>query len=98
VVELHLAKVVVAGSSPVSRSIFLPSVQYRGRHSQVVRRRSAKPLFPGSNPGGASRFSRRFRVAFVGEAEEVRTITDTTESARTSIGDEVQETVRRIAD
>ena len=24
-------------------------------HSQVVRRRSAKPLFPGSNPGGTSR-------------------------------------------
>ena len=25
------------------------------RHSQVVRQRSAKPLFPGSNPGDASR-------------------------------------------
>ncbi len=25
------------------------------RHSQVVRQRSAKPLFPGSNPGGASK-------------------------------------------
>src|SRR5690606_6783712 len=25
------------------------------RHSQVVRQRSAKPPFPGSNPGGASR-------------------------------------------
>ena len=25
------------------------------RHSQVVRQRSAKPLFPGSNPGAASR-------------------------------------------
>ena len=25
-----------------------------GRHSQVVRQRSAKPLFPGSNPGVAS--------------------------------------------
>src|SRR5581483_1393698 len=24
------------------------------RHSQVVRQRSAKPSFPGSNPGGAS--------------------------------------------
>ena len=27
-----------------------------GRHSQVVRRGSAKPLFPGSNPGAASNF------------------------------------------
>jgi hypothetical protein len=27
-----------------------------GRHSQVVRRGSAKPLFPGSNPGAASKF------------------------------------------
>ena len=26
------------------------------RHSQVVRQRSAKPLFPGSNPGVASNF------------------------------------------
>ena len=27
-----------------------------GRHSQVVRQRSAKPLFPGSNPGVASNY------------------------------------------
>ena len=47
-VERHLAKVDVAGPSPVYRSIFLRC------HSQVVRRRSAKPLFPGSNPGGTS--------------------------------------------
>ena len=45
-VEHHLAKVAVASSSLVSRF-------YSGRHSQVVRQRSAKPLFPGSNPGGA---------------------------------------------
>ncbi len=43
VVELHLAKVAVAGSSPVSRSNF-PLV-YR-RHSQAVRQRSAKPSPP----------------------------------------------------
>ena len=46
-VEHHLAKVAVASSSLVSR-FFLR------RHGQVVRQRSAKPLFPGSNPGGAS--------------------------------------------
>jgi hypothetical protein len=48
VVECDLAKVEVAGSNPVSRSIFL------WRHSQVGRQWSAKPLFPGSNPGAAS--------------------------------------------
>ena len=48
VVECDLAKVEVAGSNPVSRSIFL------WRHSQVVRQRSAKPLFSGSNPDAAS--------------------------------------------
>ncbi len=31
----------------------------RRRRSQVVRQRSAKPLFPGSNPGGASLASTR---------------------------------------
>ena len=46
-VERDLAKVEVAGSSPVIRSIW--------RHSQAVRQRSAKPLFPGSIPGGASK-------------------------------------------
>jgi aspartyl-tRNA(Asn)/glutamyl-tRNA(Gln) amidotransferase subunit B len=57
VVELHLAKVAVAGSSPVSRSnlrvsfpsgetpFFLLASPFR-RHSQVVRQRSAKPLSP----------------------------------------------------
>src|SRR5699024_5325288 len=38
-VEYHLAKVGVAGSNPVFRSI-------TRRHSQVVRQRSAKPLPP----------------------------------------------------
>ena len=46
-VERDLAKVEVAGSSPVIRSMW--------RHSQAVRQRSAKPLFPGSNPGVASK-------------------------------------------
>ncbi len=69
-VEHHLAKVGVAGSSPVSRSeVKLVQVRriaadpgvtaaagpplYR-RRSQVVRQRSAKPPFGGSNPPGAS--------------------------------------------
>ena len=48
-VERHLAKVDVAGSSPVSRFF------YGGfwRYSQVVRRWSAKPLSSGSNPDAA---------------------------------------------
>jgi hypothetical protein len=52
VVELHLAKVAVAGSSPVSRSSFLRAFYpekpflFFGRHSQVVRQRSAKPSSP----------------------------------------------------
>ena len=49
-VECNLAKVEVAGSNPVSRSID----QYHWRHSQVVRQRSAKPLYTGSNPVAAS--------------------------------------------
>ena len=56
-VERHLAKVEVASSSLVIRSIFLSDenssdIRYL---SQVVRQRSAKPLCPGSNPGGASK-------------------------------------------
>ena len=63
-VERHLAKVNVAGSNLVSRSKrictvfsfnFLLAEQARRRYSQVVRPRSAKPLSPGSNPGGASK-------------------------------------------
>ncbi|KUJ95604.1 MAG: hypothetical protein PWR24_1949 [Desulfonauticus sp.] len=46
-VECNLAKVEVAGSNPVSRS-------KKRRHSQVVRQRSAKPPFSGSNPDAAS--------------------------------------------
>ena len=53
-VECHLAKVDVDGSNPFARSIFLS----KRRHSQVVRQRSAKPLFPGSSPGAASRIPR----------------------------------------
>ena len=55
-VECDLAKVDVAGSSPVSRSR-LPEAQacpFRRRGSQVVRQRSAKPLFVGSIPTRAS--------------------------------------------
>ena len=48
VVEYNLAKVGVAGSNPVFRSKNI------WRHSQVVRQRSAKPLFTGSNPVAAS--------------------------------------------
>ena len=51
VVERCLAKANVASSNLVSRSIFF---YFKRRHSQVVRQRSAKPLRPGSNPGGAS--------------------------------------------
>ena len=50
-VERNLAKVEVAGSSPVSRSI-----TFYGRRSQGVRQRSAKPLYIGSNPIAASSF------------------------------------------
>ena len=55
-VERHLAKVEVASSSLVIRSI-----RY---HSQVVRPRSAKPLFPGSNPGGTSKNSKSSDLEF----------------------------------
>lgn len=62
-VEHRLAKARVAGSNPVSRSIFLHmrKSQEIWRHSQVARQRSAKPLYPGSNPGAASiAFARLF--------------------------------------
>lgn len=48
VVECNLAKVEVAGSNPVSRSF-----HFLRRHGQVVRQRSAKPLYSGSNPDAA---------------------------------------------
>ena len=58
-VERHLAKVEVAGSSPVIRSkLWVRKISYPQliwRHSQVVRHGSAKPLSPGSNPGDASK-------------------------------------------
>ena len=38
-----------------SRSPEILMAQGFVRHSQVVRQRSAKPLSPGSNPGGASK-------------------------------------------
>ena len=68
-VERDLAKVEVAGSSPVIRSkkpkpyTEISLYGFR-RHSQVVRQRSAKPLFPSSNLGDASKklsfFEREF--------------------------------------
>ena len=45
-VERNLAKVDVAGSSPVSRSSFLDTAISERRHSQVVRQRSAKSPSP----------------------------------------------------
>ena len=59
VVECHLAKVKVASSNLVSRSNRIaggfPSAIYIWHHSQVVRQRSAKPLFSSSNLDGASK-------------------------------------------
>ena len=58
VVECHLAKVKVASSNLVSRSKKDRPDQaglFIRHHSQVVRQRSAKPLFSGSNPDGASK-------------------------------------------
>ena len=61
-VELYLAKVDVAGSNPVSRSIFIlyildPSGSSKGRHSQVAKATVCKTVIPGSNPGAASKLS-----------------------------------------
>ncbi len=49
-VERCLAKANVASSNLVFRSIF-----FKWCHRQVVRPRSAKPLFPSSNLGGTSK-------------------------------------------
>ena len=60
-VECNLAKVDVAGSTPVSRSIFF------WRLGQVVRRRPAKPLFSSSNLEAASiQKKRRLRMKILG--------------------------------
>ena len=48
-VEPHVANVIVAGSSPVSRSKWK-----KGGIAKWLRQRSAKPLFTGSNPVAAS--------------------------------------------
>ena len=53
-VERLLAMQKVAGSSPVARSSHAIRDIPRRPRSQVVRRRSAKPLCGGSNPPGAS--------------------------------------------
>ena len=76
-VERDLAKVEVAGSSPVIRSKQMgfgyPEPIFIRRHSQAVRQRSAKPLSPGPIPGGASEkapfgvlFQRRCLILRVG--------------------------------
>ena len=65
-VERDLAKVDVAGSTPVSRSRFLIEkpragegfFNVQGRGTQVVRERSAKPLYVGSIPTRASKLFR----------------------------------------
>ena len=91
-VERNLAKVEVAGSSPVIRSILFNTLRLDGecavlprvkpevlpmkasladaflqirRHSQVVRQRSAKPLCPSSNLGGASKSKSTPRGCFL---------------------------------
>ena len=53
-VERDLAKVEVAGSTPVIRSTAFCRYVLEWRHSQAVRQRSAKPLSPSSILGGAS--------------------------------------------
>ena len=64
-VERHLAKVEVAGSSPVTRSKQIRNasrvpyfIRYRG---QVVRQESAKLSFASSNLAGTSMFTQHFR-------------------------------------
>jgi hypothetical protein len=66
VVERDLAKVDVAGSTPVSRSRFVfvsillsADGRWQGRGTQVVRERSAKPLRVGSIPTRASKSQSR---------------------------------------
>jgi hypothetical protein len=62
VVECHLAKVDVDGSNPFARSIYYMD----GGIAKWLRQRSAKPLFPGSNPGAASKEIRGYEChAFV---------------------------------
>ena len=61
VVEHNLAKVGVAGSNPVSRSIYVRG--WKGGVAKWLRRRSAKPLFSGSNPLAASTTGRRVQQA-----------------------------------
>jgi hypothetical protein len=60
VVECNLAKVEVAGSNPVSRSIIksFPASypqEILGGIAKWLRQRSAKPLFTGSSPVAASK-------------------------------------------
>jgi hypothetical protein len=55
------------GSNPVFRSIV-----YIRRHSQVVRPRSAKPLFTGSNPVAASTVCLYAGVAELADAQDLK--------------------------
>ena len=69
-VEHHLAKVGVAGSSPVSRSI----IRLRGGVAKWLRRRPAKPLFSGSNPLAASFFMNPAGVAELVDARDLKSL------------------------
>ena len=68
-VECDLAKVEVAGSNPVSRSICLFDLSYlrqigvlQSAPSPSGKAEVCKTSIPGSNPGGASSFSNDFVV------------------------------------
>ena len=56
-VEHHLAKVDVAGSNPVSRSILSSLCSSIRRHRQVAKATVCKTVIPSSNLGAASIFS-----------------------------------------
>ena len=53
---------------PLSAKLKICKINILWRHSQVVRQRSAKPLFPSSNLGGASRkrLPGRFKTRILG--------------------------------
>ena len=67
-VEHRLAKAGVASSNLVSRSNFI------WRHSQAVRQRSAKPLFPSSILGAASTIVTHAGVAEQADATDLKSV------------------------
>ena len=67
-VEHRLAKAGVASSNLVSRSNFI------WRHSQAVRQRSAKPLFPSSILGAASIIVTHAGVAEQADATDLKSV------------------------